>query len=393
MRKKLYRTTYTFDGKRYQVYSSKSKADATKKAILEKNEREKSSVVINDKTTVEKYSEIWLHTYKESIVQKSTYNSYKNYIVNYVVPEIGGLKINQVKKTNLQSILNKQIGKSKNHCHKLRLTMQQLFKQAVEDGLIIRSPASSLDLPNGKSAGTHRSITEEERQAILKVSKNHRGGLWILFMLYCGLRPQEAATIKYSDIDRINHRLTISRALGADGAIKMPKTDAGIRTVPVPPILYDLIDFPQNIDQWIFKTRDGEHYSRTVMRNIWRSFIRNVDIEMGADFEMVNGQKKIIKSVIADDLVPYCLRHTYCTDLEAAGVPLNVASKLMGHTNIQLTAKIYSHMRTDIMDEAAEKITAYTDMKSSNTSSNTLLRETKPNCENIDTKNNKYKKA
>ena len=40
--------------------------------------------------------------------------------------------------------------------------------------------------------------------------------------------------------------------------------------------------------------------------------------------------------------------HTYCTDLQAAGVP-NGAS----------TAKIYTHMRDDIMDEAASKIAAF----------------------------------
>lgn len=47
---------------------------------------------------------------------------------------------------------------------------------------------------------------------------------------------------------------------------------------------------------------------------------------------------------------------TTCTDLEAAGVSINVAKYLMGHSSITLTAKIYSHMREDILEEAAQKI-------------------------------------
>ena len=60
---------------------------------------------------------------------------------------------------------------------------------------------------------------------------------------------------------------------------------------------------------------------------------------MGA--KVVDGQ--IVKSVLAPDLTPYCLRHTFCTDLQRAGVPINVAKELMGHANISVTANIYTH--------------------------------------------------
>ena len=151
----------------------------------------------------------------------------------------------KVKKNNLQRILNEQAGKSKNHSVKLRLTMQQIFAQAVEDGVIIKSPAENLDISAQTTTGTHRSITLEERKAILQVAETHRSGLWVLFMLYCGLRPQEAAALKYTDIDMINHRLTINRAIGADSAIKTTKSKAGMRTVPIPNILYKKIHIYQ----------------------------------------------------------------------------------------------------------------------------------------------------
>ena len=64
-----------------------------------------------------------------------------------------------------------------------------------------------------------------------------------------------------------------------------------------------------------------------------------MDLRMGAEVE--NG--KIVRHAIAPDLTPYCLRHTFCTDLQRAGVPINVAKELMGHASIAVTANIYTH--------------------------------------------------
>ena len=46
---------------------------------------------------------------------------------------------------------------------------------------------------------------------------------------------------------------------------------------------------------------------------------------------------------LADDFVPYYLRHTYCTDLKKRGVDLRLAKELMGHSDIRITADIYDH--------------------------------------------------
>jgi site-specific recombinase XerD len=72
-------------------------------------------------------------------------------------------------------------------------------------------------------------------------------------------------------------------------------------------------------------------------------------------------RNQIIKSAVAADLTPYCLRHTYCTDLQNAGVPINVAKYLMGHSNISVTVNIYTHTTEKTLREAAQFINAATD--------------------------------
>ncbi len=64
----------------------------------------------------------------------------------------------------------------------------------------------------------------------------------------------------------------------------------------------------------------------------------------------------VIATNPADDLCPYCLRHTYGTDLQDAGVPINVAKYLMGHSDITTTANIYTDTTDDSIESAREKI-------------------------------------
>ena len=56
---------------------------------------------------------------------------------------------------------------------------------------------------------------------------------------------------------------------------------------------------------------------------------------------------------MADDLTPYCLRHTYATDLQSASVPLNVAKDLPGHQSIARTSQIYTHLSVDAFAEVS----------------------------------------
>lgn len=61
--------------------------------------------------------------------------------------------------------------------------------------------------------------------------------------------------------------------------------------------------------------------------------------------------------MVAPDLVPYCLilMHTYGTDLHDAGVQINIARYLIGHADLSVTAKIYTHTTEKAIQEAAKK--------------------------------------
>lgn len=74
-----------------------------------------------------------------------------------------------------------------------------------------------------------------------------------------------------------------------------------------------------------------------------------MNVEAGA----VMYRNRVIEPAIGTDLVPYCLRHDYCTRLARAGVDIRTAQKLMRHATISMTADIYTHVdQTDIATAA-----------------------------------------
>ena len=171
-------------------------------------------------------------------------------------------------------------------------------------------------------------------------------------MLWCGLRTQEVAALRYEDIDQINRTIHVQRALKADGSVGATKSKAGNRIVPIPPQLWPRLRLREG---YLFRDTLGNRMTRTSIRKAWAMFKRHMDINMGAMVVKANGYLLVNKSVIADDLEMYDLRHTYCTDLQAAGVPIDVARYLMGHSDISMTSRIYTHMREDTFADAAAK--------------------------------------
>lgn len=342
------RKTMTFEGKRYEV-TGKTEQEALEKLAELKVALQRGERVIRADSTVDRWFQEWMDLYKRpaGLTPKSL-GMYDEKYRNYIKPAIGAMKLKDVKEVHLQRILNGQAGMSYSHVSKLRLVLQEMFSKARKTRLLVYDPSEDLKLP-AVTRGTNRSITEEERAHILQLARTHRSGLWVLTILYSGMRPGETAALFWRDVDFERNEIHISKALesGMD-RIKATKTAAGVRDVPIHMELRKrLLEVRGEPDQPVFPTGSGGPQNHKSLRRLWDSFARDLDIRMGATVY----RNKIVESVIAQDLTPYCLRHTFCTDLQRAGVPINVAKELMGHSDIAVTANIYTHKDAAVLHE------------------------------------------
>lgn len=336
---KKFRKTARYKGKQYEA-SGNTEIEALKKLAALLDAAEKGEISSN--STVDAWFNEWMDLYKKpkGLTAKSL-GMYTEKYKKYIKPAIGHMKLKDVRDIHLQKILNGQAGMSESHVKKVRMVLQEMFKRARQSRLIVYDPAELLELPK-MSVHKRRPITEEERKAILVVAETHRSGLWILTLLYTGMRPGETAALTWGDVDFDRNEIHVhaARESGMTNAIKAPKTASGVRDIPIHAALLPKLQAARRRpSDYVFPTGAGNPQNENSLRRLWTGFKRDLDIYMGAETE----RNKIINSVVSDDLTPYCLRHTFCTDLQKAGVSINNAKELMGHADIQTTANIYTH--------------------------------------------------
>ena len=339
MKKYKFRKTFSVDGQRYSVYAD------TKKELIEKETRKRVALEtgthrIDSSMTLKAWAEQCVDTFKMN--QKDiTRTKYVNRLNACILKPIGNMRLKDIKLIHCQRVLNDQAGKSKRHINEVNQIMQFLFKQAVANGLLNANPAEHVVKPAG-TQGHRRALTSSERRFFIKVGLRDRRYHYYMLMLFCGCRPVEAAKAMGGDILILPNGLPALHIRGT-------KSHNADRVVPIPAELYEVIkDTPA--DEHIAQTESGGPISDTNRMRIWKSFCRQINIEMGCKMYR---NALVPPFPLAPDLVPYCLRHEYCTDLARRGVDIRIAQKLMGHSDIKLTANIYTNLNNDDISEVA----------------------------------------
>ncbi len=365
------RKTFTYEGRRYEVKGKTEEEALEKKAEL-KAKLKRGEAGISGNMLVKAWVTEYIATYvtprirpagapkteKHTLTAKSA-GMYTEKLEGYVVPAVGALRLREVTQTHLQRILNEQAGKSFSHCNKLLHTIQALFHQAYRSRLILFDPAEDLVLPSCTEKRRRRTLTAYEEKIFRQVAKTHTHGLWALFHLEFGVRPGEVPPLRVKDLDFKRHLLYVSQALESGSkAIKEPKTEAGVRAIPIPPDLEPQLKAHvagRSPFDYLFPSAAGGIMSADGIRRRWVSFKRAMNIAMGAKLNRYGGIDPKT-SVIADDLTLYCTRHTFCTDVVGVkGIDASRAIFITGHSDVASLAN-YLHPTDAVVKSIAEQM-------------------------------------
>lgn len=318
--------------------------------------------------TVSDFAEKWISRAFPSAA-KSTMTGLRIHL-RKLTDAIGNVQLPDVKPSMIKQIYSESyIGLSNSYIKAARQLFCSLFDAAVADGYLRSNPArEKASAPHKGSTGGHRAITEQERTWILTLCKDHRAHAAVVTMLYAGIRPQEAKAL---DIDKaVNKKagtLSVMQTAHYSGPnsyeiTSKGKTDKANRTIPLLPPVEEALEGKHGL---LITTENGKQVTPTVWKRIFRSYKHQMEEQInGISFRWYGRTKE--QRQLAEEgklppwieftVVPYDLRHSFCTMCRDAGVELHTCVEWMGHKDATMIMRIYDEVSENRSDSEAEKL-------------------------------------
>ncbi|SKB00061.1 Site-specific recombinase XerD [Caloramator quimbayensis] len=303
-------------------------------------------------------------------IKPSTFQRYEGIYRNYILnSEIYGLRLCDLKAIQIQRYYNKlyENGKSSSVIKNLNKLLKTFFNYAMAEGYLLKNPCRTGNIVIPKDCEFEKNqdkieVFSNEEINLLKINlENNRLKALILLALGTGLREGELLGLKWSDIDFTNKELKVERSvkqvniINSDGSreyktiVQTPKSKNSIRTVPIPSNLIPILK-EQELQQKQDRLKAGPLY-------INNEFVFTTETGNLIDARnLLRSYKRLLKKAGIPYKKFHALRHTYATKLFEANVPLKTVQTLLGHSDISITANIYTHVMPKEKIEAAEKL-------------------------------------
>lgn len=243
----------------------------------------------------------------------------------------------------------------------------QVYLHAIVDekmGREIRvNPATDVSLPSKMKKPSKRQAPEDDIVKMIRNSADDYFGLFPLFCMSTGMRRGEALAIQWKDVDFKTGNINVSKQVNYESGIAEitePKTDAGIRTVPLLPDLKAVLKMPEDAEpsHYLFHGEDpAKPMPEKNYRRRWLHYCKDhgLTVDEPTITTGKNG-RKYLKHHWKPTLTAHVLRHGYATLLFEAEVDEFTAQNLLGHSDISTTHAIYTHLREQKKNESIEKL-------------------------------------
>lgn len=353
-------TSVMENGKRKYFYAKDEKE--LKQKLIDHQYLSNKGVYIDDESlTVGKWADKWLNTYKSDKAQ-ATINMYKDTIRLYIKPNLGHIKLKNLKQSDIISMLNeldkKGITRRKEYT---LITLKQILQKAVENDYIYKNVAIGIKLQKHKT-DEKVPLSDEVITRIRKLSEKDYDVFMILFMIYTGVRRGEIVPLQYKDLDMDNKLLIVNKAVHFyknQPVLKKTKNECS-RTIPVLDILYEKLKSLKSIHKptdYIFTNSLGKMMTETSMKRKLKHTLTVLNQDYLEEKKKSGNTDNTLDDF--DNTIQFTyhqLRHTYVCILHKAGIDIKEAQSWTGHSTVQVLLDIYTHLDAQDKTLAMQKL-------------------------------------
>jgi integrase len=318
----------------------------------------------DEPVSVKVFAERWLDELGKSDLKLSTRKMYASNLKHHVIPALGGLSIKEIDYAKLKAFLlskresSYSTGRFRNTEKKRKyaakaetrtysrdtlrimvMTLRAMFSEAVREGLLKENPVRDLAqfyrLKKKDRTITRSDIyTLEDLYRIEDQLKNRTlfaDDYELAVMLSrTGMRIGEARGLQLDDIDWNEKQIHISRNIpsGTNQPEDSTKTQAGERMIEMSDELVAVLG--------ALKRRRTEKGMKEGKRNSASLFPARYE-EFARNWRRAQAMAQIRYRS------PHSIRHTYASQMLAAGCDIAWLSKQLGHSSPAVTLAIYSH--------------------------------------------------
>lgn len=337
--------------KNKQGFRTKKEAEVYANEL--ENKKFTGAQIGRDNITFTEYLERWFNVYK---VGKHTQVTESRYplILNVIKKHFNNRLLKDITKTEYQQFLNdytnrtgegKKEKRSKTTVRKLNGYIRAMAQTAIDDRIIYSdfTKGAVIDGSDGKKE-VDKFMQADDFSNLKKLVLNEldfkaTGKYIILTGILTGARYSEIVGLTWDDVDFKNKKLDINKTWDYkfQSGFNPTKNKSSIRVIDVTDEL--LSPLKQ------LKIEQQEHYLHIGYRDEYNLVFRNNRREIPSN----SAVNKLLKSLenrleFSQNYTFHSLRHSHVSYLLSKGIDIFYISKRIGHKDISVTEKVYSHL-------------------------------------------------
>ncbi len=325
---------------------AKTKAEALEKLDELRGLRQRGVNLSKQSPTVAEWWSIWLDTFAKQL-KPNIREDYRGIGRRYVDPDpIGRRKVSLLTSAEVQDWVDRLCERiAPQTVRNAHARLHKALKIAVQRHIRTDNPADNIDLPEARPAPIHP-LDFDQALRLMEALAQDRWSVLYRLLINLGMREGEVLGLTWDAIDLKKGTIRIYRQLK-----RVPKRDGSgkefVLQTTKKPASDRTLDIDEDIIAMLRGHRAAQLEERLIAGRRWKDTFGLLFVtETGAPIHPSNLLKHFHKALDVAELPKirvHDLRHTCATLMLDAGIPLVTVSKILGHSSVAVTAKIYAH--------------------------------------------------